>query len=57
MCLEAMCVMLRGMAKRVDILKSEGIRDQYVTRLERSKDGLSTEIHISRQVMQETQSE
>jgi outer membrane protein assembly factor BamC len=42
-----------GNGKAVDILKSEGIRDQYVTRIERSKDGLSTEIHISSQVMKE----
>jgi len=45
-----------GNGKAVDILTAEGVRDQYVTRIERSKDGLSTEIHISRQVMQETQS-
>jgi outer membrane protein assembly factor BamC len=45
-----------GNGKAVDSLKSEGIRDQYVTRIERSKDGLNTEIHISRQVMQESQS-
>jgi outer membrane protein assembly factor BamC len=45
-----------GNGKAVDGLKSEGIRDQYMTRIERSKDGLSTEIHISRQVMQESQS-
>jgi outer membrane protein assembly factor BamC len=45
-----------GNSKAVDSLKSEGIRDQYMTRIERSKDGLSTEIHISRQVMQESQS-
>jgi outer membrane protein assembly factor BamC len=45
-----------GNGKAVDSLKSEGIRDQYMTRIERSKDGLSTEIHISRQVMQESQS-
>ncbi len=44
-----------GNGKAVDSLKSEGIRDQYITRIERSKDGLSTEIHISRQVMQESQ--
>ena len=44
-----------GNGKAVDSLKSEGIRDQYVTRVERSKDGLSTEIHIIRQVMQEAQ--
>ena len=41
-----------GNGKAVDILKSEGIRDQYVTRIERSKDGLGTEIHISSQQMQ-----
>ena len=45
-----------GNGKAVDSLKSEGIRDQYLTRIERSKDGLGTEIHISRQVMQESQS-
>lgn len=45
-----------GNGKAIDSLKSEGIRDQYITRLERSKDGLSTEVHISRQVMQESQS-
>jgi outer membrane protein assembly factor BamC len=45
-----------GNGKAVDSLKSEGIRDQYMTRIERSKDGLSTEIHIRRQVMQESQS-
>jgi outer membrane protein assembly factor BamC len=45
-----------GNGKAVDTLSSEGTRDQYVTRIERSKDGLSTEIHIGRQVMQETQS-
>jgi outer membrane protein assembly factor BamC len=47
---------IAGNGKAVDTLSSEGIRDQYVTRIERSKDGLSTEIHIRRQVMQETQS-
>ncbi len=45
-----------GNGKAIDSLKSEGIRDQYITRLERSKDGLGTEVHISRQVMQESQS-
>jgi outer membrane protein assembly factor BamC len=45
-----------GNGKAVDSLKSEGIRDQYLTRIERSQDGLSTEIHISRQVMRESQS-
>ena len=45
---------LQGNGKAIDILKSEGIRDQYVTRIERSKDGLSTEIHISCQSMRET---
>lgn len=42
-----------GNGKSLDSIKSSGQRDQYVTRLERSKDGLSTEIHLSRQVMQE----
>lgn len=45
-----------GNGKAVDSLKAEGVRDQYVTRIERSKDGLNTEIHIVRQVMQESQS-
>jgi outer membrane protein assembly factor BamC len=44
-----------GNGKAIDSLKSEGIRDQYITRIERSKDGLHTEVHISRQVMQESQ--
>jgi len=47
---------MAGNGKAIDSLKSEGIRDQYMTRIERSKDGLSTEVHISRQVMQESQS-
>jgi outer membrane protein assembly factor BamC len=45
---------VQGNGKAIDILKSEGIRDQFVTRIERSKDGLSTEIHISSQVMKAT---
>lgn len=44
-----------GNGKAIDSLTSEGIRDQYMTRIERSKDGLSTEVHITRQVMQESQ--
>lgn len=44
-----------GNGKVLDSLQSLGERDQYVTRLERSKDGLGTEVHITQQVMQETQ--
>lgn len=44
---------IQGNGKAVDLLQSEGVRDQYVTRIERSKDGLSTEIHITLQEMQE----
>ncbi|KAF0202999.1 MAG: hypothetical protein FD173_1895 [Gallionellaceae bacterium] len=43
-----------GNGKVLDTLKPAGQRDQYVTRLERSKDG-GTEIYLSRQVMEEVQ--
>lgn len=43
-----------GNGKVLDTLKPAGQRDQYVTRLERGKDG-STEIYLSRQVMEEVQ--
>ena len=42
-----------GNGKVLDTLKSAGQRDQYVTRLERSKDG--TEVYVSRQAMEEAQ--
>lgn len=42
-----------GNGKVLDTLKSAGQRDQYVTRLERSKDG--TEVYVTRQAMEEAQ--
>lgn len=44
-----------GNGKVLDTLKPAGQRDQYVTRLERSKDGAGTEVYVSRQVMEEVQ--
>jgi outer membrane protein assembly factor BamC len=44
-----------GNSKVLDTLKPAGQRDQYLTRLERSKDGLSTEIYLTQQVMEEMQ--
>ncbi len=44
-----------GNGKVLDTLKPAGQRDQYVIRLERSKDGLSTEVHVTQQVMREVQ--
>lgn len=42
-----------GNGKGLDILQSAGERDQYMARLERSKDGLSTEVHITQQTMRQ----
>ncbi len=42
-------------SKVLDSLKPIGQRDQYLTRLERSKDGASTEVYLSRQVLEEMQ--
>jgi len=44
-----------GNGKVLDTLKPAGQRDQYVIRLERTKDGADTEIYMSRQVMEEVQ--
>lgn len=44
-----------GNGKALDSLQPLGERDQYITRLERGKDGLSTEVYISQQVMREAQ--
>jgi outer membrane protein assembly factor BamC len=44
-----------GNGKILDTLKPAGQRDQYLSRLERSKDGLSTEIYLTQQVMEEMQ--
>lgn len=41
------------LSKMFDSLKPAGLRDQYVIRFERSKDGLGTEVYLSQQVMQE----
>ncbi|MEI7843504.1 MAG: outer membrane protein assembly factor BamC [Gallionellaceae bacterium] len=42
-------------SKVLDSLKPIGQRDQYLTRLERSKDGANTEVYLSRQVLEEIQ--
>jgi outer membrane protein assembly factor BamC len=44
-----------GNSKVLDSLKPIGQRDQYLIRLERSKDGVSTEVYLSRQVLEEMQ--
>ena len=44
-----------GNGKLFDTLKPAGQRDQYLTRLERSKDGKSTELYLTRQVLEEIQ--
>lgn len=44
-----------GNGKVLDTLKPAGQRDQYVIRLERTKDGADTEVYVSRQVMEEVQ--
>lgn len=44
-----------GNGKVLDTLKPAGQREQYVIRLARSNDGLSTEVHITQQAMQEVQ--
>lgn len=41
--------------KVLDTLKPAGQRDQYVIRLERSKEGIGTEVYLRRQVMEEVQ--
>ncbi|MDP2806067.1 MAG: outer membrane protein assembly factor BamC [Gallionellaceae bacterium] len=41
--------------KVLDSLKPIGQRDQYLTRLERSKDGANTDVYLSRQVLEEMQ--
>lgn len=44
------------LSKMFDSLKPAGQRDQYVIRFERSKDGLSTEVYLAQQVMEEERS-
>lgn len=44
-----------GNGKVLDSLYTEGERDQFLTRFERSKDGGSTEIYVTQQAMHEVQ--
>ncbi len=44
------------LSKIFDSLKPAGQRDQYVIRIERSKDGLGTEVYLAQQVMEEAPS-